>query len=78
MIKHGNSGRKPARRTSHKMRVLWLLILTVGILSAAGWMFAQPEAAASGAAASGEAEGQNAGSLITLWEPLVSSKYMHV
>ena len=47
MVKHVNLGRKPAKRTSHRMRVLWLLILTVGILSAAGWMFAQPEAAAS-------------------------------
>ena len=49
MVKHVNLGRKPAKPTSHKMRVLWLLILTVGILSAAGWMFAQPEAAAAAA-----------------------------
>ncbi len=46
MVNHRNSDRKPAKRTSHRLRVLWLLILTVGIVSAAGWMFQQPEAAA--------------------------------
>jgi K(+)-stimulated pyrophosphate-energized sodium pump len=71
MVKQVKLGRKPASRTSHRMRVLWLLLLSLGILSAAGWMFQQP-----GAAAPGAAEGQNAGSAITLWEPLVSSKYM--
>ncbi len=71
MFKHGNSGRKPARRTSHRMRVLWLLLLTVGILSAAGWMFQQPEAATSGISAE-----KTDGSSIKLWEPLVSPRYM--
>ena len=47
MLNHGNSGRKPAKRMSHKLRILWLLFLTVGILSATGWMFQQPETAAS-------------------------------
>ncbi|MGD0653919.1 MAG: sodium-translocating pyrophosphatase [Thermoguttaceae bacterium] len=69
MVKHGNSGRKPARRTSHRWRVLWLLILTVGIVSAAGWMFAQPEAAAS--ASSGAGEGQH----ISLFDPLFSPTF---
>jgi K(+)-stimulated pyrophosphate-energized sodium pump len=69
MVKHINLGRKPAKPTSHRMRVLWLLILTVGILSAAGWMFAQPEAAAS--ASSGAAEGQH----ISLFDPLFSPTF---
>jgi K(+)-stimulated pyrophosphate-energized sodium pump len=51
------------------MRVFWLLILTVGIVSAAGWMFAQPEAAAS--ASSGAAEGQH----ISLFDPLFSPTF---
>ncbi len=69
MVKNYNSSRKPARRTSHRMRVLWLLILTLGILSAAGWMFAQPEAAP--AASSGAAAGQH----ISLFDPLFSPTF---
>src|SRR3989304_2891969 len=67
MFKHGDLRRKPAQRTSHKMRVLWLLFLTVGIASAAGWMATtQPETAAT----AGEQH-----SSITLFDPLLSPNF---
>jgi K(+)-stimulated pyrophosphate-energized sodium pump len=69
MVKHGKWGRKPAKPTSHRLRVLWLLVLTVGILSAAGWMFAQPEGAIT--ASSGAAEVQH----ISLFAPLTSDTF---
>ena len=68
MVKHVNLGHKPAKPTSHRMRVLWLLILTVGILSAAGWMFAQPEAAPS-------AGGEEATVSIPLFAPILSNTF---
>jgi K(+)-stimulated pyrophosphate-energized sodium pump len=69
MVNHRNTGRRPARRASHKLRVLWLVILSVGILSAAGWMFQQPEAAAPTAA-----EGPQ-GPTIPLLAPLLSPTF---
>ncbi|MGD0383745.1 MAG: sodium-translocating pyrophosphatase [Thermoguttaceae bacterium] len=75
MIKFSNSGRRPARRTSHRLRVLWLLILTVGIVSAAGWMFTTQSDAPGSAGVEAQKSGEN-GSSITLLEPLVSGKYM--
>src|SRR3972149_3641671 len=81
MVNHGNSGRQPARKASHNLRVLWLLVLTLGIVSAAGWMVtAQPEAATADAGASaGENVSATPGEVpggITLFDPLLSPKFV--
>ena len=46
-----------------------VIVLTVGILSATGWLFAQPEAAASAPAAA--AEGEH----ISLFDPILSPTF---
>ena len=58
-------------KLTQKMPVLWLAVLTVGILAAAGWMQVRPELTVG--AETVPAEG--AKRTIQLWEPLTSDKY---
>jgi K(+)-stimulated pyrophosphate-energized sodium pump len=70
MFNHGDSSHKPSKRASHKMRTLWLLLLAVGLLSAAGWMAVTPQDTVS----TGAAEAQKVES-IPLFAPLISPTF---
>ncbi len=72
-VRGAAGGRKPQSRLKSRLYVAWLAIMAIGLLSAAGWMSAQQEPAATAAGATSPGGILSGG--VLLLEPLMGAKF---